>query len=302
MKFSLVFDNTGDSIPFEVIANGELFEFFVNKINAESRNSFSNKRVLADKLNTSVTNLHWAISKTNEVLYSLTGKSFDQHTDLSQYLDQLFLNKTHADWVFSQNNIIDIDLLRHSSNHAVSLLGNQLHNLYPDEIRKVKLAPALEKLGYIFPYERVNMSVHELESSFTEQNLEFSADTKWEVFDNPYYDTMISNNDIVNFSFAYTYVGRQYYNKFEHFDNDLLCKDHYNYETLECSFHMSLRKTQTIPYSKEFLEWAEKTGVRPITTQLPIGNILDLSENLFKYRKVLYRNSLADNRASIIIH
>lgn len=299
MKFSLVFENSGDSIPFTVIVNEKLFEFFVETANTTSQNAFSNNKKLAKVVDQRITELHWAISKTNEVLYNLTGKSFDQHTVLSDYLDQSFLNKTHADWVFSQLDIVDIDKLRFSSDHNVANIGNKLHELYPDEIRKIKTAQAMEKLGYLYPYEDVNMAVHRLESTFNQQNLEFSADAKWQVFDNPFRQSMISNNDVVNFTFGYTYVGRQYYNKFEYFDDELQCKDHYNYETLEYSFQLNLKKPQTIPYSKEFLQWAQEKNVEPIAPQIPIANIDNISKNLFEYRKVLYRNSQAGNKVSI---
>ena len=213
MKFSLVFDNSGDSLPFEVKHNHELFEFFVDQANTHTQNSFSNDRELYNDLDKKITHLHWAISKTNEVLYDLVGKSFEQHTDLENYLDQRFLNKQHSDWVFSHRHDIDIDKLRFSSNLSQARLGNLLHELYPDEIRLIKTAPAMEKLGYIYPFREVNIGIHDLESSFV--NMEFKADNKWEVFENPFRDTMISSNDIVNFSFGYTYVGRQYYNKFK---------------------------------------------------------------------------------------
>lgn len=299
MKFSLVFENSGDCIPFTVVANEDLFEFFVNKAIVNSQNAFSNNKKLATLVDKRLTELHWAISKSNEVLYSLIGKSFDQHTTLDNYLDQDFLNKTHSDWVFSQLDIVDIDKMRFSKNHDVARIGNILHELYPDEIRQIKAAPAMEKLGYLYPYEEVNKSVHRLEKLFVFDNLEFSSGDKWEVFDNPFRKTMISNNDIVNFSFGYTYVGRQYYNKFEYFDDELKCKDHYNYETLEYSFQINLRKPQTIPYSKEFLQWVTDQGVEPIATQIPIANIDNLSKNLFEYRKVVYRNSKAGNKVTI---
>jgi hypothetical protein len=174
--------------------------------------------------------------------------------------------------------------------------------LYPDEIRQIKTAEAMEKLGYLYPYEEVNTGVHRLKSLFNQNNLEFSSKYKWKVFDNPFKENMISNNDIVNFSFGYTYVGRQYYNKFEYFDDKLNYKDHYNYETLEYSFQLNLKKPQTIPYSKEFLEWAQQNNAKLITTQIPIANIDDLSNKLFDYRKLLYRNSQANNQATIILH
>lgn len=302
MKFFLVFDNSGDTLPFEVTHNHELFEFFVGQANAQSQNLFSNNQSLYNKLNKGITRLHWSISKTNEVLYSLIKKSFDQHTDLENYLDQNFLNKTHSDWVFSQYDQIDIDLLRFSSNTSEARLGSVLHEMYPDEIRKVNTAPIMEKLGYIFPYQEVNLAVHEIESSFNTQQLEFSADGKWNVFDNPFVNSMVSTNDVVNFSFGYTYVGRQYYNKFEYFDDDLAYPDHYNYEKLEFSFQLNLQKPQTILFSKEATEWANAHRVPLISTQLPIANIPDLSKNLFEYRKILFRNSRDNNRARLILH
>lgn len=300
MKFSLVFDKSGDVLPFEAKYNHNLLEFFVDHANKKGQNSFSNDRELYRLLDPKITHLHWALSKTNEVLYSLIKKNFEQHTDLEKYLDQIFLNKTHSEWVFSHNNTVDIDALRFSKNSEQARLGNILHELYPDEIRLVKTAPAMEKLGYIFPFREINMGVHNLESTFTQ--LEFKANAKWEVFDNPYVDSMISNNDIVNFSFGYTYVGRQYYNKFKYFDTKLTCPDHYNYEKLELAFQLNLSMPETIPFSVEAQQWADEQGIKLVAEQLPIGNICNLEENLFEYRKVLYRNSRDNNRAKIILH
>jgi hypothetical protein len=300
MKFSLVFDKSGDTLPFEVVYNHELFEFFVDQTNKKSQNSFANDRTLYKNLDQRITQLHWAISKTNEVLYDLVSESFKQHTDLENYLDQQFLNKLHCDWVFSHRHDININNLRFSSVASQARLGNVLHELYPDDERIIKTAPAMEKLGYIYPYEEVNMAIHHLEHSFT--TLEFKADSKWQVFDNPLWDTMVSNNDKVNFSFGYTYVGRQYYNKFRFFDTKLECSDHFNYETLEFAFQLGLEMPETIPFSKEAQAWASGHDIKLIAEQIPIANIVDLENKLFEYRKMLYRNSRDNNRAQIILH
>jgi hypothetical protein len=300
MKFSLVFDKSGDTLPFEVKYNHELFEFFIEQTNKHSQNSFTNDQELYKELDKKITHLHWAVSKTNEVLYDLIGKSFTQHTDLENYLNQLFLNKLHSDWVFSQRNNIDIDKLRNSSIISQARVGNILHELYPDEQRVIKTAEAMEKIGYIYPYEEVNMGVHRVENSFT--GMEFKADEKWAVFDNPFLDTMVSNNDIVNFSFGYTYVGRQYYNKFKHFDSNLECPDHYNYETLEFAFQLNLLRPETVPFSTEALQWADSQNIKLVAEQIPIANIVGLESRLFDYRKMLYRNSRDNNRARIILH
>ena len=300
MKFSLVFDKSGDTLPFEVVYNHELFEFFVDQANKKSQNSFTNDRELCKNLDQKIAHIHWAISKINEVLYDLVSESFEQHTDLENYLDQQFLNKLHSDWAFSQYHDINIDDARFSSTVSRARLGNILHELYPDHERIIKTAAAMEKLGYIYPYEEVNMAIHRLENSFT--TLEFKANSKWQVFDNPFWDTMISNNDKVNFSFGYTYVGRQYYNKFRHFDTKLECRDHYNYETLEFAFQLGLEMPETIPFSKEAQDWASGHGIKLVAEQIPIANIVDLQNKLFEYRKMLYRNSRDNNRAQIILH
>jgi hypothetical protein len=300
MKFLLVFDNSGDCLPFEVKYNHELFEFFVDYTNKKLQNSFTNNLSLYKELDKKITQLHWSVSKTNEVLYDLIGKSFKQHSNLENYLNQQLLNQLHADWVFSQHHGINIDDMRFDSNTARSRIGSKLHELYPDEIRVIKTAEAMEKLGYIYPYEEVNLAIHRLENSFTQ--MEFKADNKWEVFENPFLNSMISNNDVVNFSFGYTYVGRQYYNKFKHFDSNLDCLDHYNYETLEFAFQLNLSKPETIPFSAEALNWATSQNIKLVAEQIPIANIIDLESNLVEYRKMLYRNSRDNNRAKIVLN
>jgi hypothetical protein len=299
MKFSLVFDNSGDTLPFEVKYNHSLFEYFVEQTNQNNQNSFSDGRELFNELDKKITHLHWALSKTNEVLYDLVETLFDQHTDLENYLDQSFLNRTHSDWVFSHRHNVDIDKLRFSNNLSQAKIGCQLHELYPDETRFPDIAPVLEKIGYIYPYREVNMGVHRLEHSF--HNIEFKADNKWDVINNPFLDNLVTNNDVINFSFGYTYVGRQYYNKFRFFDTKLEYPDHYNYETLEFAFQLNLSMPQTIPFSSEAIQWATGQGIKLVAEQIPIANIIDLESNLFEYRKVLYRNSRDNNRAKIIL-
>lgn len=299
MKFSLVFDNSGDTLPFAVKYNHSLFEYFVEQTNQNNQNLFSDDRELFKDLDKKITHLHWAISKTNEVLYDLVDTSFDQHTDLENYLDQAFLNRTHSDWVFSHQHVVNIDKLRFSDNLSQAELGARLHEIYPDETRFPDVAPALEKIGYIYPYREINMGIHRLENSFV--NLEFKANNKWDVIDNPYVDSLVTNNDVMNFSFGYTYVGRQYYNKFRFFDTALECPDHYNYETLEFAFQLNLSMPETIPFSNEAMQWANSQEIKLTAEQIPIANIVDLENNLFEYRKVLYRNSRDNNRARIIL-
>jgi hypothetical protein len=71
MKFSLVFENSGDSIPFVVVENLDLFDFFVKKINSESKNLFGNNYQLSKEIDKKLNDINWSLSKTNEVLHLL---------------------------------------------------------------------------------------------------------------------------------------------------------------------------------------------------------------------------------------
>jgi hypothetical protein len=302
MKFSLVFENTGDSVPFEVVYNHELFEFFVQQSINENQNRFSDSQLVAQQVNKGLTDLHWALSNTNEILWNLVGINLPQSNNLETYLDQSLLNRIHAEWVFSQHRTVQVHELRFSPNSMAARIGEQLHDQFPDDILETRLAVAMQHLGRIFPYEDVNMAVHRLESVFT-GNIEYNAAGKWQVFDNPFRKTsMVSNLDRMNFSFGYTYVGRQLYNKFEYFDMNLDCEDHYNYETLEYSFNLNLQQPETVAFSPEFLAWCARHNRRPMANQVPIANVIDLEKHLTEYRKILYNNSQASNSASIILH
>lgn len=303
MKFDIVFQNTGDVIPLEVVYNHDMVEWFINKANQDNCNQFFNNDGLDRDIDRRLNDINSALSRTNEVYWLLSDETFPQNNNLEDYLDQRFLNRQHALWVKSQCKVIDIDQMRFSNHVEKAKIGSRLHDLYPDEIRVVRMAPTMEKLGYIYPYEEVNMTVHRLENIFA-NNREYSGTNKWADmgFDNPFIDIMVSNLDRVNFLFGYTYVGRQYYNKWQYWDTELEFNDHYNYEKLEWSFQLNLDRPQTLPWSQEFLDWINLTNVKPIAPQLPIANIIDLEKNLTYYRKVMYKNAKQKNAASLIIH
>jgi hypothetical protein len=219
MNFLLTFETSGDIIPFKVKYNHDLLEYFIQKTQDVQQNSFFVNNKFSREIDSKISELHWAITKSNNILCDLIGKNISQQNDLINYLDQTVLNNAHSEWVSSQLEKVYIDKLRFNADKNKSKLGNFLHEIYPDEIRVIKLGEAMNKLGCIFPYEEINEGVHRLENCF--YKIEFQANNKWEVFDNPYVHSMETNNDIINFSFGYTYVGRQYYNKFRFFDLNL---------------------------------------------------------------------------------
>lgn len=300
MRFNLIYQNSGDVIEFETVYNADLIEWFIDQANRRTDNKFDISQGFSKNVDKHITQCHWAVSKTNEVLYDLIGIRFAENDNLRDYLNQNFLNKQHRDWVFSQQEIVDIDKLRYSDNKTKSELGWKLHDIYPDDIRNPRIAEVLRHLGYIYAYEEVNMAVHRLEKIWTNP-IEFANKSRYEVVDNPFVKTFESNNDIVNFSFGYTFVGRQYYNKWQYWDTELNQNDHYNYETLEWAFQINLDRPQTIPYSKEFLEWCKQKDVPTISNQIPIANVVNLEDNLHNYRRMIYRNSKTNNQSYLKI-
>jgi hypothetical protein len=63
-----------------------------------------------------------------------------------------------------------------------------------------------------------------------------------------------------------------------------------------------LSRAETIPFSKEAIDWATSQNIKLVAEQIPIANIINLESKLFEYRKMLYRNSRDNNRAKIILH
>ena len=297
MKFQLVFEKSGDSIPFVTVYNQDLLEYFVNHVDSVSKNKFLNYN-LVPKAKKGVGDIKKNFEKTNEILPKLIDQEFKLPDSLTDYLDQDFLNRSHHHWVKTQAIDLNIDHMRFSKNKDLSEIGSQLHDMYPDEIRIIKLAEAMIKLGYIDAYEEVNMSIHRLEK-YLFHHLEFVADDRYAMLENPFVNTMTTNQDVVNFYFGYTYVGRQAYDKFVCYDTNLDYDDHYNYEQLELTFHINLEKPQTIPFSKEFVTWCNGHNIKPVGTQIPIGNIDGLEENLFKFRSIIWHNLNAGNSATL---
>lgn len=296
----LVFDKTGDSIPFEIVQNRELVEVFINKINENGNMQFTNTTLPAT-INTLANRLHGYLVTINKCLQELsTGMTLPVKKNTADYLDQQLMIDLHAQWALSQYIIINIDKLRYSLDPVEAAIGGKLRHCYPDEIVEVKLAEALAHLGLINEYEEINITIHYLEAMFNTENLEFNSPSKWEVFPH-HVQNVVIDNSVTNLTFGYTYLGRKIYDRFINFDDTLLNTDHYNFERLEYAFNINLLRPQTIPFSPEFLSWCATHHVQPRGTNVPIANVIGLNERLFEFRKLLYKNIGNNNSASLIL-
>ena len=115
MKFSLVFDKSGDSLPFESV-NCEVLNFYIEQLNQQGLNKFSAKnqnlgKIILDKIE----QFRACIVEVNEWLYDLANIKIGVH-EIEDYLNQDILNQIHADWVKSQSLIYNIQEKRKKFN------------------------------------------------------------------------------------------------------------------------------------------------------------------------------------------
>lgn len=295
MNYILVFDSTGDEIPF-VPLNHEVLEFYVYQLERQQLNKFfSTNQGLGKIILSKINALKLTVEQINEWLYDLADIKFDLH-DTESYLDQNVLNKLHADWARSQLLAYDIQKKRKQFNF--SGIAEQIHDMFPDDIQTPPLSVVLEKIGHSKIYYSLNdPHIHGVERLFNYIGFQVS-DTWTNIANNPFPKTILTN-DMANLRISFNHLGRTLYNKFENFDMNLDYDDENSYNELLGFVSLSLVPAQTVPMSKEYTNWCKQHNREPIGEFLNIGNIPDLYENLTKYRKIVFKNLLDNNSFSI---
>jgi hypothetical protein len=295
MNFSIVFENTGDSLPFETCSSevAEVLLYYVDNLNNKNLNKFIIPSA-GKKIQTAILALDSSLHETNKWIYEILDSYIETYVD-SEYLDQRILNKLHCNWVNSQTVLYDIQAKRKKYKSAQTELIN---NLYPDEISITSVGTLVnEKLGYKKLYDSINLNIHRLEEIF--QNIRGQvADQDWVEFDNPFSKTLLTNN-IGNFSLSFYHPGRTLYNKFEYFDMDLVWDDENSYDQLLGYVTINLSNPQTVPLSKEYVDWCVVHNKIPSGDNFNIGNIKNLVNRLTDYRKIIFQNTLQNNTFSI---
>ena len=294
MNFLLVFESTGDSIPFKTIntQSADVLSYYVDYLNSNNLNRFvsnqgSHISRLIDKLNSTIV-------ECNEFIYELLDRRIDTY-DRDCYLNQKILNKIHADWVRSQSVIYNISEKRKKYNYSKQ--AENIHSLFPDNYPAPSLGIIIEKLGVEPAYSSINQLVHTLETELA--NFNFSvADQSWVEFTNPFSKEILTN-DISNFALAFHHLGRSLYNKFIRHDHELEFDDENSYNELLGFIDIRLVPPQTIPLSKEYISWCNSHNKIPSGKHLNIANVPDLSDRLTDYRTILFKNSLQNNASSI---
>jgi len=295
MNFSLVFENSGDSIPFQTIDNqaAEVLEYYVENLNAQNANNFLEYNNISKRLVEYTNKLDSTIAECNKFVYELIDQNIDAYP-IEEYLDQINLNKLHADWVNTQT--IEYNILEKRKKYQ-SAQAEQIHDMYPDEIPTPVVGDVIKKLNCGVAYDNINTSVHNLEGVFNKLKFQV-ADVAWFNILNPFPKNILTN-DVCNFRIAFNHLGRTLYDKFNNFDHNLVFDDENTYDQLLGFVELTFLPPQTIPLSKEYLQWCNKHNKIPSGDNLNIGNIPDLTTGLARYRTIIFQNTLQGNKFSI---
>jgi len=294
MNFSLTFDNSGDSIDF-VSTHPDLVEYYVDQLNQRKANSFRiQNSTWAESVTQDIDYLHTVLEEVNSWIEELADWRY-KTVGLEDYLSQQNLNKFHAEWVKSQNQIYNIDAKRIKNNFEG--IVEHIHDMFPDDERFVMLGNLLNKLNRSQQYDQINHAVHKLESKFNRINFGMS-DGSWQEFSN-IFDKSILTNDVANFNLTFNHLGRTLYNKFQTFDLNLEHDDENSFDQLLGFVDLTLLPAQTIPLSGEYQQWCQSMNRVAYGNNLTLGNIPDLADRLTEYRQLIYKNLKNNNNFSI---
>ena len=295
MSYSLVFNNSGDAIPFDPI-NQNVLDFYIDQLTHQGLNSFFPcNQHLGKLILHRIDAIKSCIQDVNEWLSDLADTKFERY-DCELYLDQQVLNLIHARWVQLQSIPYDIQEKRKQFNFDG--IAEQIHNMFPDDIQHPPIGVVIEKIGKKNIFDSLNHShVHKIETLF--YDMKYQVSTSWVKIANNHFPKTILNNNISNLSISFNHLGRTLYNKFLNFDHKLECDDENSYDEFLGFVTLNLQPAQTIGYSNEYLQWCKSHNKEPIGDFLNIGNIPNLYENLAKYRTIVFKNLLANNRFSI---
>jgi hypothetical protein len=293
MRFLLVFENSGDTIPVDSI-NHELLEYYVDQMDQRGLNKFLADPSTGDRISEHVNGIHQDIIEINNIpIREVIGRNITTY-HIEDYLDQGILNQLHADWANSHKENFNIPekLQLHKSP-----LVQKIHNMYPDEILNPLIGDVLQKLGVYELYGKINDRLHEIEYQF--DDMQFYCEGYQSLFiDNPFPKKHVTNH-ICNFRLGRHILGRIFRARYLNFDMDLLANDENNFDDFYGIVEINLRPPETILYSKEYTDWCHFHNREPTGAYLNFGNIVDLVDKLTMYRQIIFRNLLKKNSFSI---
>ncbi len=294
MKFSIVFNNSGDSIPFNSV-NPSALEYYVDCLDNNNLNSFtSDNRDSGSDIQRSISTLKTLIIDINKWMTIIADHSFPVLAD-NEYLRQPMLNQIHAEWVNIQ--CTNYDIKQKQKQYPRNTMVENIHHIFPDSDQLPLLATVIDHLGLSPDFEKINHLVHELE--YWHNRLKFKINSHSRVYFNNPFDKSIITNNVANLRIEYDNLGRTLYNKYQTSDTDLHYDDENTFNEFPGLVSLNFNPPQTIPLSKEYTEWCNIHGKVPSGQFLNIGNLLNRETYEHDYMLIIFRNLLQNNSFSI---
>lgn len=285
MEFSLIFDNSDEQIIFESL-HDDLVKFYIDQLNELGVNSFSCFNSVDKTLTESLKSLSDLINEINSWPNEIKPPFFNEQIS-QQYFDQRVLNKLHANWAQSLEQLFDIRKIQKL--YDTPLMA-QIFDMFPDDIPTPSYANILQKLNLLNLYNELNTRLHKVEGLFDE--IKYS--NTWIEIPNPFGTNVVSDN-IANISMWFHHLGRTYHNKWSNWDSDLEFQDENTFNYFLPCIDIKLQRAQTVPYTPEYLTWCTKQHIIPSGNIVCLGNIPDLEQNLTNYRIMIFENITAGN-------
>lgn len=296
MNFSIVFEPSGDMIPFRAL-NPDVLEYYLDQISNLGLTKFSVDYEQVSSLVSMTRSFKTILEQVNGWLGPLVDVQFPV-ADTNAYLDQDLLNGIHALWAKLQYYVVDIDKKRVVLNR--SDLIEKIHDAFPDTERFPTLGNVVGKIGKQQEFDSINTPwLHSIERKF--DSIRFRCHKDWVEISNPFSKSKVTL-DICNLYLPFNHLGRTQYNKFINFDQDHKHQDENTFNELLGWVEISFRPPETRPFSKEYLDHCARSGRIPSGELIPLGNIPDLMENLHKYRILMLNNILSKNKFQIHLH
>lgn len=297
MQFLIQFNHSNDKIVFESVQD-DVVRHFVTQVNEVGCNNFIVLNNFVDRTKSIINTLKSIIDDIAQWPVEIRPPFIESYTELN-LLDQSVLNQLHADWANGFSINWDV---KYNHNRYQTELTTWIFDQFPDEIPYPPFSVVLEKLNLLTRYRELNPVIHALEGTFELMKFEGRTtgwtDKEWIELSNPFGTSIVSNTN-TNFTIEFNHLGRTLYNKWLHFDTKLECNDENTFRFIVPSVSISLSPPRTNGYCQEFLTWCETLNQIPSGSNICLGNIVDLNQNLCYYRSLILENAKQNNVFSI---
>jgi hypothetical protein len=251
----LVWLSSGDEIEI-VPANQELCEYYIHAIAPYNRFVCMESSIDHAKIDY----LKWALEDINAFL---TRYKIAPAFVVGNAFDQNWLNELHRAWVkFHLATPKIIQLLRAKE---------------PDLINR---------------FRGINKTLHGIEQMFVQVWANIDNGEVHKV-PNPFVNAL--GHDMANVQVVFNDLGRNTFNKWLYFDNNLDPDDTNDYNNMPVEIEINLNRPINYTAPSAYVDWCKQQGLdTPPGRWLNLGNIRDLEFRLEDYRNILMRNRSVD--------